>query len=129
MSFPRACPKPDCPGTVDDDPDAACTVCGWTRAKVTRESKQERDKQRGTRTERGYDNEWLRLRERKLAADPLCEECDKNGDVEFAVEVHHKIPFRGKNDSLRLDYSNLQSLCKRCHSRKTAKFGRVPLSQ
>lgn len=61
---------------------------------------------------RGYDRRWTRLRLVKLSMNPVCE----NGDNSPAVEVDHVIPLRlgGRN---RL--SNLRSLCKSCHSRKT----------
>jgi 5-methylcytosine-specific restriction protein A len=45
----------------------------------------------------------------------------------FATEVDHKVPHRGDQD-LFWDTSNWQSLCKPCHSAKTARedggFGR-----
>jgi len=73
------------------------------------------DAQRGTRQERGYDKTWLRLRAAKLAEDPLCERCLAAGQTQEAHEVHHKIPFQGLDDPLRLDWDNLESLCRPCH--------------
>ena len=35
-------------------------------------------------------------------------------------EVDHIVPFKGKDDPLRLDETNLQSLCRPCHATKTA---------
>ena len=61
---------------------------------------------------RGYDRTWQRLRLLKLSLNPVCE----NGDNSPAVEVDHVIPLR-LGGSNRL--SNLRSLCKSCHSRKT----------
>lgn len=71
-------------------------------------------------SQRGYDRDWTELRERKITQDPLCEHCKKGGRVEPAAEVDHIIPFEGKEDPLRLDWDNLQSLCRTCHKRKTA---------
>ncbi|WP_223295494.1 HNH endonuclease [Granulicella mallensis] len=51
----------------------------------------------------------------------LCVRCKANGDIKPATDVDHIRPFNGKDDTLRLDIDNLQSLCKACHSRKTAK--------
>ena len=85
------------------------------------------DKVRGTRTQRGYGYDWLRLRKRKLKANPFCEECERKAEAEglvstvLAEEVHHKVPFKGINDPLRLDWDNLESLCRACHGRRTAR--------
>ncbi|MCU0837663.1 MAG: HNH endonuclease [Rhodospirillales bacterium] len=53
---------------------------------------------------------WNVMRSVKLAVDPLCECC---GDVP-ASEVHHRNANPWDNA-----WSNLASLCKRCHSRTT----------
>lgn len=81
------------------------------------------DRDRGTRQQRGYDNAWLKLRKRKLAADPLCEYCLKKKPevVTVAAQAHHIVPFRGRNDPLRLDWDNLASTCVRCHGELTGK--------
>ena len=54
-----------------------------------------------------------------LRDNPLCVVCERNGLCEPATEVDHINPISqgGAWD----DWSNLQALCKRCHSRKTAK--------
>ena len=78
------------------------------------------DARRGTRQERGYDNLWLKLRAAKLAADPLCEDCLKQGRTQEAHEVHHIEAFEGLWDPLRLDWDNLASLCRPCHRAVTA---------
>lgn len=57
--------------------------------------------------------QWKRLRAGQLAAEPFCRRCGARG-----TEVDHIIPHRG--DLARfLDAGNLQTLCHRCHSRKT----------
>jgi|ERR1035438_705761 5-methylcytosine-specific restriction protein A len=72
---------------------------------------------RGTTTERGYNGDWQRLRNAKLATDPVCQiRTHCKGLV--ASEVDHIVPIRVRPD-LRLEWSNLQSACKRCHSAKT----------
>lgn len=68
---------------------------------------------------RGYDRTWQRLRLMHIRAHPLCKLCEAQGLIVQAEDVDHVIPHQG-NDGLRLDPSNLQSLCKPCHSRKTA---------
>lgn len=66
--------------------------------------------------------EWKKLREEKIKECPLCEECLANDIINPATDVHHVIPFSyGKTDEERwqllLDYTNLKSLCKKCHIR------------
>ena len=75
------------------------------------------DKDRGSASKRGYDRAWQRLRKWFLNRYPLCQETDCQA---AAAEVHHVIPISERPD-LRLDQANLMSLCKSCHSAKTAK--------
>ena len=60
----------------------------------------------------GYDTTWDKLRRIVRVEEPLCRACLRVGMITAS----------GKNDSLRLDRSNLQALCKPCHSRKTMRF-------
>lgn len=55
-----------------------------------------------------------------LARNPLCADCGDLGQVVAASEVDHVTPHRG-DAQLMWDRKNWQSLCKRCHSRKTAR--------
>lgn len=85
----------------------------------TTQRHRERQRRRGTTTQRGYGADWQRLRDRKVAANPLCEECLTRGETSPAEEVDHIIPIERRPD-LRLVWDNLQSLCSTCHARKTA---------
>lgn len=67
-----------------------------------------------TTAERGYDNQWRKLSERYRAKYPLCERCEEQGRVTAAEEVHHKVPIN-VDASRRLDWSNLMSVCRKCH--------------
>ena len=63
---------------------------------------------------------WQLLRRRKIASQPLCEDCLAAGRVTPAEEVHHVIPVeRGRTPqemrSLAYDFGNLVSLCRSCH--------------
>jgi len=84
------------------------------------ERKAESERYRGTRTERGYTNAWLRYSQRRLAEHPLCERCKTNGRYTAATVTDHKLPHRGIPD-LFWDPTNHQSLCKPCHDTKTAR--------
>lgn len=63
---------------------------------------------------------WIKARISWLAKHPLCAEHEKRGEVVAATEVDHIVPHRGCT-RLFWDSSNWQSLCKSCHSTKTAR--------
>ncbi len=69
---------------------------------------------RGARN-RGYDRAWERFRRWYLNAHPVCEDCDR-----LAQEVHHVVKLVEAPER-RLDPTNVMALCKRCHSRRTAR--------
>lgn len=63
---------------------------------------------------------WLKLRKQKLSRNPLCQDCEEEGRIVAASEVHHVIPCEsamtvGEMEGLMYDYSNLRSLCHDCH--------------
>ena len=60
-----------------------------------------------------------RLRPEQLLREPFCRECAAKGVRTYATVVDHIRPHRGSM-ALFTDPSNLQSLCKSCHDRKTA---------
>lgn len=68
-----------------------------------------------TNNKRGYGHDWRKLRNAYIAEHPFCEMCDERGVVRDADEVHHVRAFNGVDDPLRLDWSNLQAVCRRCH--------------
>jgi 5-methylcytosine-specific restriction endonuclease McrA len=75
-----------------------------------------RPPQEGTTSERGYDNQWRLLSERKRKHDPMCEECTRSGGTRPASEVHHVVPICDA-PHLRLVWSNLMSVCGECHKK------------
>ena len=66
--------------------------------------------------DRGYDYRWDRLSRRKRIHNPLCEECSRQGMVTAATEVHHIVKIKDRPE-LRLEWSNLMSVCRDCHER------------
>lgn len=63
---------------------------------------------------------WQRLRDIKFANDPLCEVCARKGITTPAEDIHHIVSFMSTDDPqqrlwLAYDYSNLMSVCKKCH--------------
>ncbi len=67
---------------------------------------------------RGYDSRWQKARRRFLKSHPFCARCYKEGKLVRAEAVDHITPHRG-DQQLFWDEANWQSLCKRCHNRKT----------
>lgn len=67
-----------------------------------------------------YGHKWRQLREWVLRRQPLCKECEKRGKIEPATEVDHILK-HGGDMKLFWDKNNLQGLCKKCHSAKTAR--------
>lgn len=59
------------------------------------------------------------MREAILYKNPLCANCLRNGLNEKATEVDHILSIRNGGRMYHVD--NLQPLCRRCHSSKTAK--------
>jgi 5-methylcytosine-specific restriction protein A len=77
------------------------------------------DPRRGSRHERGYGTAWDKLRLYILRRDAgICQHCRKTtGELHTGNEVDHIVPkFEGGTD----DESNLQTICREAHRRKTA---------
>lgn len=68
--------------------------------------------------ERGYDENWKRCRNNHLLLEPLCRHCSHVGKAVPGNEVDHIIDIVDA-PHLRLDDSNLQTLCTTHHRIKT----------
>ena len=79
----------------------------------------QRDRDRGTAHQRGYDAEWKKHRDQFLLEHPLCVECRRKGYVMPATVVDHIIPHKGDKD-LFWNKANWQPLCETHHNVKTA---------
>jgi 5-methylcytosine-specific restriction protein A len=62
---------------------------------------------------------WKALRLETIRRDPFCRTCRVAGQRVLSVDVDHITPHQG-SASLFWEASNLQGLCRSCHSRKTA---------
>jgi len=62
---------------------------------------------------------WRSLRNYYISMFPLCELCEKSGFITPGEDVDHKIPMRLGGQWTSIE--NLQTLCKPCHNRKTAR--------
>src|SRR5262245_10050482 len=85
-----------------------------------RQSQHSQATPRPSARERGYTWQWEKARAAYLAAYPLCAQCQSEGRLVAATVVDHKVPHKG-NYALFWMENNLQSLCKLCHDRKTAR--------
>ena len=101
----RPCPTRGCVNLIGRG-QRLCPSC-------LRASRQRVDAARRPSSQRGYDVQWRKIRKQHLAENPFCAVCNN-----WASHVDHIVPlsYGGTNDS-----SNLQSLCRSCHSKKTAK--------
>lgn len=108
----RPCKHPGCPGLAD----AGQQYCAEHAPTAAAEQNRRIDSARPSAYRRGYDGRWQRVRRMKLSANPLCEECLQSGLTVPAAEVDHITPLAAGGTHAM---SNLRSLCKPCHSRKT----------
>lgn len=75
------------------------------------------DARRPSARRRGYDAEWQRVRAEHLRAEPTCRACGARAGI-----VDHVVPIA---EGGARGHGNLQSLCRSCHGRKTARDRRV----
>lgn len=61
--------------------------------------------------------EWKQVRAWQLAREPLCRHCKRGHRMVEATHVDHIVAI--EDGGHKTDPSNLQSLCKPCHERKT----------
>jgi 5-methylcytosine-specific restriction protein A len=105
---------------VRKKPATICTVCGklkrGTCPHCGNGSARWGSSHRDSRIERGYDKHWMKRRAQKVAANPLCEECERHGRVTITKQVHHIKAFKSLADPLRLAWDNLMSVCIPCHA-------------
>lgn len=101
--IPAACP---CGGKKLN---GKCDLCGRGRGQHQRTSGQ-----------RGYDYAWQQFRLRVLAERPLCQDCEAEGKVTEAVEVHHVEKIKHAPHR-RLDQTNVLALCESCHAQRTGR--------
>ena len=106
---PRPCGHPGCGALVRD---------GSGRCAKHPKAGSFADKKRGNRHERGYGNDWTKLRNVIIRRDAyLCQVCLIVDRLTPAHAVDHIVP---KANGGSNDPSNLQSICKPCHTTKTA---------
>lgn len=107
--MPKSAPRPCCK--------AGCGKLAYGRFCDEHKhiAQEEHDSRRGSAASRGYDARWQKLRNWYIQQNPLCVMCKRAGIITAASVVDHITPIR-QAPELRLDASNLQSLCAKCHN-------------
>ena len=103
----RPCGYPGCPKLTDGR---------FCPAHAKQDAQEYERYRRDPTTRKRYGRAWKRIRDRYIAGHPLCEECEQNGYVTAAEEVHHILPLSQGGTH---DEDNLMALCTACHSAKT----------
>jgi len=107
----RPCSYPSCPKLTDGR---------FCDEHAKQEARRYERYQRDPAVKKRYGRTWKRIRDRYLAAHPLCEHCQMRSKIVSAEEVHHITPLSkgGTNE-----FANLMSICTPCHSEITAREG------
>ena len=109
----RPCRKTGCPNFAEDG-ELYCSV-----HKGTAEFEYNHYR-RDPETRKRYGRAWKRIRDRHIQAQPLCENCLKQGLHTPAEEVHHRVPLADGGTHAR---DNLVSLCRSCHMKIHGELG------
>ena len=106
----RPCNHPGCPATTLE------RYC----PKHKKLHMKQYDKQRGSRIERGYTQNWVRYTKIYRMNHPLCVICQREGRLTPSQHVDHIVAVSGRDDPMFWEPNNHQALCASCHSKKTA---------
>jgi 5-methylcytosine-specific restriction protein A len=100
----KPCAHPGCPNL---------TAGRFCPAHAKQDARNYEQYRRDPDTRRRYGRAWKRIRDRYIAAHPLCEQCSAAGHITPAQEVHHIVPLSDGGDHAE---DNLMALCSSCHS-------------
>lgn len=102
-----ACAEPGCPEIVHGD---RCP-------EHTKTLRQLQERGRESAHERGYDVQWRKLRRQVMReVGWRCERCQWRPRDTSKLHAHHVVPFT-VDENLRLERTNVEVLCYRCHGR------------
>src|ERR1043165_7690819 len=100
-------------------PPRLCSRCRKPGCSCQKQARQQSDRERGTAAERGYDYQWQQFRLRYLADHPLCEDCQAEGLIRPATDIHHEKKL-SEHPEYKYDEEWLMPLCHECHAVRTA---------
>jgi 5-methylcytosine-specific restriction endonuclease McrA len=94
-------------------PSTVCSVSGCPNRAVDRGrcAEHKRADTRGTRTQQGYDNRWLRIAAEAIRQQPWCSVCGATTDL--TGDHIMQLSKGGENSA-----ENCRVLCRRCNSRR-----------
>lgn len=107
----RPCSHPGCPKLTDGR---------FCEEHAKEEARRYERYDRDPVVKKRYNRSWKRIRDSYIALHPLCEQCERNGRITPAEEVHHILPLSQGGTH---DFANLMALCTPCHSAITARTG------
>ncbi len=115
-----AAPRKQCrkPGCNRLSTSAYCEEHARKKEVEVKKQQRDYDKLRGTRTERGYNNRWLKA-SKLFRAGKVCVMCEAKGIAKLSECTDHIIPHKG-DDGLFWDESNWQPLCISCNTSKAS---------
>jgi len=105
----RRCTHPGCTATYDGQ-GAYCPAHKAAHEKQYRSNVQDKDRQAFESSAR-----WRKIRHLYLSRYPLCHDCEAQGTIRVAEEVHHTHGWQRNADD------DLMGLCTSCHSKRTAR--------
>ena len=107
----RPCSHPGCP---------RLTNSRFCEEHAKQEAQRYERYQRDPTVKKLYGRAWQRVRDRFIAAHPLCQRCKERSKITPAQEVHHIVSLSQGGTH---DETNLMVLCTSCHSEITAREG------
>ena len=122
----RPCSRPGCPRLVEP-PERYCQEHkAWAEQRRAEAQRLYDQQERDPRIVEFYNSrEWKALRRRALERDAyLCQPCLREKRITRADTVHHIVPVT-VDWSRRLDLSNLEAICRRCHARIHGDMGKA----
>ncbi|WOI54969.1 HNH endonuclease signature motif containing protein [Palleronia sp. LCG004] len=115
----KICSSPGCEDLAEPGASRCASHDASARARRTEQRSKAQTSGQARAGQKLYDRKWRAARLVHLAYHPLCVACAEIGVTTAATDVDHIDPHRGDRSKF-WDRSNWQSLCHRCHSRKTA---------
>ena len=108
------------PGCGKSTTGARCSKHAEQTKRERSERRRKADAARASSSDRGYGSKWRKARDEYLRLNPWCVECQDEGVQVAAIAVDHRVPCKPTTKEF-WRRSNWQSLCRRHHSRKTAR--------
>ena len=108
----KPCKKPGCPNLTRD-------ASGYCPDHITGRDYRTENQNRDNSLKHIYnDPRYIKARIRRLSLNPLCQDCEEEGETTIATEAHHVKKVRDYPE-FAFKVSNLRSLCNHHHTIRT----------